>query len=100
MRSHTFKTSEEAFKQPLFNSKICIGDLLLIPSEKVIGVCDIWSFSITVNHGWLDSLETPNSFNKKLINSPQLIDAYSIYSGASKVDGININQEILKDNIS
>ena len=102
MKVHIFKTTEEAFKQSLYNNNINIGDMLIIPAEKVIGVCDIWPFSITHDHGWLEALETPESFKHKLITSTQLIEAYTLYVNAEKdEDGIHVKTaQLNQDNLS
>lgn len=50
---HTFDSTELAYDVTQFNEAIKSGDILHIPSERVIGVCDTWPFAVTKEHGEL-----------------------------------------------
>lgn len=66
MPMHEFDTTELAYKASQTNSAIKNGDLLIIASEKVVGVADTWPFAVTMAHGSLHSigrLAKPTSFS-------------------------------------
>jgi len=67
-----------------------LGDLLIIPSENVIGVANVWPFAITENSGALESLETDQSFKQQLIHCPALLEAYTLYMELLSEDGVHI----------
>lgn len=79
MKIHTLASTEIATTACFIDDNVNHGDLLVIPSEDVIGVADIWPFAITKNNGCLETLRTEQSFKKKLVLSPQLIEAYTLY---------------------
>lgn len=53
MTIHTFASTSEAYTQSMARGDIKIGDLLLIPSENVVGIAWAWPLAITRNHGQL-----------------------------------------------
>ena len=53
MNEHTFESTNEAYDMCMCDENIKLGDLLIIPSEKVIGVADTWPVAVTASHGEL-----------------------------------------------
>lgn len=47
----TFRYDEE--KGLVVETKVETGDVLVIPSERVVGVCDTWPVAVTANYGKL-----------------------------------------------
>ena len=45
------------------DKEIKCGDILMIPSEKVIGVCDTWPIAVTKEHGQLHLLKEGVTFD-------------------------------------
>ena len=62
---HTFDSTEEAYDS-VMTGETPVGDILYIPSEKVVGVADTYPFAISKEHGELHSLESPGSFQKMI----------------------------------
>lgn len=64
MKTHTFRSTGEAYDACQCDENVAKGDLLLIPSEHVIGVADTWPFAVTdicghlhsCEGGWLDTV--------------------------------------------
>jgi hypothetical protein len=61
-RVHHFDSTREAYNATQWNDEIRDGDVLVITSEKVIGVLnEAWPFALTVRHGELQTLKVPIS---------------------------------------
>ena len=67
MRVHRFDITGEAYDACQCDERIKDGDILVIRSERVVGVADTWPFAITKEHGSLHGLTdaaTPESIGK------------------------------------
>jgi hypothetical protein len=56
---HYFETSGHAYNASQCDENIQTGDLLIILSEKVIGIADTWPFAVTKAHGKLHTTTKP-----------------------------------------
>jgi len=61
MRAHVFRSTREAYDATQSSEDVRAGDLLIVASEKVIGVAYAWPFAITHEHG---VLHIPDSIDK------------------------------------
>lgn len=59
---HFFHSSGEAYDATQCNEEIKNGDVLVIPSEKVIGVAYTWPIAVTKEHGAFHSFEDGSDF--------------------------------------
>jgi hypothetical protein len=50
---HQFESTGQAYDACQCDENIKRGDLLLIVSERVVGIADTWPVAVTVNHGRL-----------------------------------------------
>lgn len=50
---HTFESTGEAYDAVQCSDQIKKGDLLLVQSEKVVGIAYTWPFAVTLEHGSL-----------------------------------------------
>lgn len=57
MRIHLFESTGEAYDACQCDEDIKDGDVLVIESERVVGVADTWPFAVTVAHGNLHVLK-------------------------------------------
>lgn len=55
MKIHTFPDSETAGDSAGVDADVQIGDVLVVESEKVVGVNAVYPFAVTVASGELDS---------------------------------------------
>lgn len=51
--THEFESTGEAYDACQTEEAIKTGDILLIPSERVVGIADTWPVAVTVEHGHL-----------------------------------------------
>ena len=51
--AHIFSNTGEAYDATQCSDLVRTGDLLLIPSERVVGVAYTWPFAVTVERGAL-----------------------------------------------
>ena len=58
MNQHEFDSTSEAYDNTQCNEEVKTGDIIIIKSEKVIGISDTWPIAITVKHG---ELHTPSN---------------------------------------
>ena len=56
MATHTFDSTGDAGKACQCDGNVKKGDILLVPSEDVVGIADVWPIAITKNHGEFHSL--------------------------------------------
>lgn len=56
MKTHTFDTTGEAYDATQYRNDIKVGDLLIIESERVIGVAYTWPIAVTAKHGNLHNI--------------------------------------------
>jgi len=87
MKTHTFNNSGEAYDFCQCHDATD-GDILIIPSEEVIGVADTWPLAITVPHG---ELHTPQDN----LTIQQLNDSMNVYNN-EKIDFIDSFTEAVK----
>lgn len=57
MSVHTFDSCEEAYDACQCREEIKQGDILLIPSENVVGIADTWPIAISGETDILHSLD-------------------------------------------
>ncbi len=62
MKIHTFPDTGDAYNCTQCGTSntgedVTNGDLLVIESEQVVGICDTWPFAVTIAYGNLDALE-------------------------------------------
>jgi hypothetical protein len=55
MVTHEFESTGAAYDATQCDENIKTGDVLIIPSEGVIGIADTWPVAVTVEHGNLHS---------------------------------------------
>lgn len=83
IRIHGFDSTDDAYTASQCDEKIKLGDILLILSEKIVGVSDTWPMAITVSNGNLraplDDI-SPEDLNKSM-------NEYHVASGI-KIDFI------------
>ncbi|MEC3995196.1 hypothetical protein VSR01_17305 [Actinacidiphila sp. DG2A-62] len=61
-RAHRFDSTREAYDATQWNDEIRDGDVLVIASEKVVGILNLaWPVALTVRHGELHTLAVPIS---------------------------------------
>lgn len=58
---HRFDSTGEAYDATQCDENIQRGDILLIESERVVGVADTWPFAVTPTHGHLHALASDAS---------------------------------------
>lgn len=51
MKIHEFESTEEAYAATQCDGDVKDGDLIVVESEKVIGVAETWPFAVTEAHG-------------------------------------------------
>lgn len=56
MMTHEFESTGEAYDATQTEDAIKDGDLLLIPSERVVGIADTWPVAVTVEFGKLHTI--------------------------------------------
>lgn len=66
MRAHLFDSTGAAYDTVQTDDNIRAGDVLIIASEKVIGVAYTWPFAVTKDHG---KLHCPVGCKDSLIQS-------------------------------
>jgi len=54
---HTFDTTEEAYDATQCDDNISRGDILIIESEKVVGIADTWPIAVTDFTGELHGVQ-------------------------------------------
>ena len=57
VRVWTFDSSADAYDMTQCDDDLKTGDVLLIPSEKVVGVADVYPMAVTKNAGHLHGLK-------------------------------------------
>lgn len=57
MKVHKFDSTGDAYDACQCDEEIKKGDLLVIESEKVIGIADTWPVAVTTESGELHSVE-------------------------------------------
>lgn len=57
--AHILNTTGNAYDASNCSDRIEIGDVLIIPSEKVIGVASAWPVAITTEHGNIHTFSGP-----------------------------------------
>lgn len=55
MNKHEFSSTFEAYDNTQWNEELKTGDIIIIKSEKVVGVVDTWPIAVTVEFGELHS---------------------------------------------
>jgi hypothetical protein len=53
VNKHFFETTAAAYDACQCDSSLKDGDILIIQSERVVGVVDTWPMAVTVDHGKL-----------------------------------------------
>jgi len=78
---HKFDCTSDAYNAVQCDENIKNGDLLFIPSEKVIGIAYTWPFAVTKSHGALhtvannaDGRAVTNEFRRSMIEACQFAD--------------------------
>jgi|GEM_PF-1428119 hypothetical protein len=64
MKRHIFESTKAAYNATMIGEEVSIGDILIIPSEKVVGVAYAWPFALTEDTGALHALANSDSFNR------------------------------------
>lgn len=69
MAAHYFESSAEAYDATQIGEsdrgdRVEFGDILIIPSEKIVGVCDTWPFAVTKECGSLHAVKDWPEFYK------------------------------------
>lgn len=69
MAAHYFESSAEAYDSTQIGEtdggvRVEMGDILIIPSEKIVGVCDTWPFAVTKECGSLHAVKDWAAFYK------------------------------------
>ncbi len=62
--THFFDSSSEAYDACMCSPKVKRGDIIIVPSEKVVGVSDTWPVAITPETGELHSKADDWSWEK------------------------------------
>jgi hypothetical protein len=57
MKIHVFRSTGEAYDACNCDDNVKTGDILIVPSEGVVGIADTWPFSITPNRGKFHTLK-------------------------------------------
>ena len=56
MKVHVFRTTGQAYDACNCSDEVSIGDVIVIESEKVVGVSDAWPLAVTKERGSLHQL--------------------------------------------
>ncbi|WP_353645735.1 hypothetical protein [Mesorhizobium sp. WSM2239] len=62
IRVHFYDSTGEAYDTVQCSANVKNGDILIIPSEKVVGLADTWPVAITKEAGHLHTLADGNFF--------------------------------------
>lgn len=62
IQTFLFDTTADAYDDSQCHEAIQNGDVLLIPSERVVGLANTWPVAITVESGELHSLSQPEDW--------------------------------------
>lgn len=95
MTVHTFESTSKAYDScmmgnTLEGSPVLTGDVLHIPSERVVGICDTWPISLTIHHGELHQLA--KGYN--LRTCPRLTTNVEVAKTLAKEQGYSIARYI------
>ena len=76
MAAHYFSNSNEAYDacqvgETDADIEVNVGDILIIPSEMVVGVCDTWPIAVTPVHGALHKVDNWLEYNDSV--SPEYL---------------------------
>lgn len=80
--THHFDTTQEAYDACQCDDNVRDGDILVIASERVVGIAATWPFAVTDQHGELHRAKDDHwvllaaKYGTKLINAGKL--AYSL----------------------
>lgn len=80
MKKHWFRTTDEAYDHTRWSEKISGGDLLIVPSEGVIGIAHDWPVAVTASRGQLHACTSGYAFT---IFHPSIIFA-AIYEARAR----------------
>ena len=64
MKHHIFESTKAAYNATMIGEEVSIGDILIIPSEEVVGVAYAWPFALTEDTCALHALANSDSFNR------------------------------------
>ncbi len=53
---HMFNTTTDAYDATQGDEDVKTGDILLLLSERVVGIADVWPFALTTNRGALHAI--------------------------------------------
>ena len=61
--AHYFSNSNEAYDACQIGEtdsgvRVEVGDILIIPTEKIVGICDTWPVAVTPIHGALHKVDS------------------------------------------
>ena len=84
-RVRNFKSTGSAYDSVQTSDVIKKGDILVIKSEKVVGIADTWPFAVTVKHGDLHGLKEGyiTSLQKEFPSIPEAIELAKSYGWAT-----------------
>ena len=51
LKIHKFDSSGEAYDACQCDEDVCVGDILIIESEEIVGIADTWPIAITTANG-------------------------------------------------
>ena len=77
MKTHSFNTTVEAYDACQCDENIHMGDLLLIPSENVVGIAHTWPFAVSEECGALHEIDF-DYYDKMLEEFPTMLEGFRI----------------------
>lgn len=80
VKVHTFDDTGEAYDASQWDENISHGDVLVVESERVVGVLvEAWPVALTAEHGTFHTIRDPKTFDWSKVNS---VDHARIYDMA------------------
>ena len=87
---HIFDDSVEAYGHCQWDDEVHTGDVLVIPSEGIVGIAHTWPVAVTVEHKELHRAGSEWSGAEAKITDQQIANAIKI----AKEHGFPINSEV------
>lgn len=56
LKIHKFDSTEEAYDATQCSADVSVGDILIIESEQVVGLADVWPIAVSLHNGQLHTV--------------------------------------------
>ena len=86
MNTYHFDTTADAYDACQWNEDIKFGDVLIIESERVVGVADVWPLALTENTGELHGLTDRSEAGLKAYIETRKAEIESLFNKVVDVD--------------